>query len=56
MHRYLLEIAVFLSGFIVLTYEVIGARILAPYYGTSTYVWTAMIGVILASLSLGYYI
>lgn len=55
MQKYLLETIVFLSGFIVLTYEVVGARILWPYYGTSTFVWTAMIGIILASLSIGYY-
>jgi peptidoglycan/LPS O-acetylase OafA/YrhL len=56
MQKYILEIVVFLSGFIVLTYEVVGARILGPYYGTSTFVWTAIIGIILASLSIGYYI
>lgn len=56
MQKYILELTVFLSGFIVLTYEVVGARILGPYYGTSTFVWTAMIGIILASLSIGYYI
>ncbi len=28
MQKYLLELTVFLSGFIVLTYEVVGARIL----------------------------
>lgn len=54
MKKYLLETTVFISGFIVLTYEVVWARILWPYYGTSTFVWTAMIGIILASLSLGY--
>lgn len=56
MQKYILEFTVFLSGFIVLTYEVVGARILWPYYGTSTFVWTAMIGIILASLSIGYYV
>lgn len=36
--------------------EIIGARLIAPYFGTSTYVWTAMIGVILGSLSVGYWV
>lgn len=49
-----LELTAFFSWFIILTYEVIGARILGPYFGTSTFVWTAMIGIILMSLSLGY--
>ncbi len=36
-------------------YELVGARMIAPYLGTSLYVWTAVIGVILGALSLGYY-
>lgn len=46
----------FLSGAMVMVFEIIGARILAPYIGTSFFVWTALIGFVLASLSLGYYI
>lgn len=34
--------------------EIVGARLIAPVFGTSTYVWTAMIGVILGSLAIGY--
>ncbi|MEO6051554.1 MAG: fused MFS/spermidine synthase [Pyrinomonadaceae bacterium] len=37
-------------------FEIIGSRILSPFIGTSTYVWTSLIGVILASLSLGYWL
>ncbi|MEP6923591.1 MAG: fused MFS/spermidine synthase [Pyrinomonadaceae bacterium] len=54
--RFLLEIVVFTSGALVMIYEIAGSRILAPYIGTSTYVWTSLIGVILASLSVGYWI
>lgn len=36
-------------------FEIIGSRILSPFIGSSTYVWTSLIGVILASLSLGYW-
>lgn len=35
--------------------ELVGARMVAPYVGTSMYVWTAMIGVILGALSFGYW-
>jgi len=54
--KFLLEIVVFVSGAVVMIYEIIGSRILAPYIGTSTYVWTSLIGVILGSLSLGYWL
>ena len=37
-------------------YEITGSRIVAPFIGASTYVWTSLIGVILAALSLGYWL
>jgi spermidine synthase len=43
-------------GAVVMIYEIIGSRIVSPFIGTSTYVWTSLIGVILASLSLGYWL
>jgi spermidine synthase len=54
--KYVLEITVFICGALVMIYEIIGSRILSPYIGTSTYVWTSLIGVILAALSLGYWL
>lgn len=39
-----------------MVYEIVGSRIVAPYIGTSTYIWTSLIGVILAALSLGYWL
>jgi spermidine synthase len=56
MKKYLLEITVFISGAVVMVFELVGSRLVAPYLGTSIYVWTALIGVILASLSLGYWL
>lgn len=35
--------------------ELAGSRILAPYMGTSIFVWTSLIGIILGSLSAGYW-
>jgi spermidine synthase len=55
MKRYRLEIIVFITGAVVMALELVGSRIVAPYLGTSIYVWTSLIGVILGSLSLGYY-
>lgn len=54
--RFALELAVFICGALVMVYEIIGSRIVAPHIGTSTYVWTSLIGVILAALSVGYWL
>ncbi len=54
--RFALELAVFICGALVMVYEIIGSRIVSPFIGTSTYVWTSLIGVILAALSLGYWL
>lgn len=51
-----LELIVFASGTVVMVLELIGSRILAPYLGTSIFVWTSLIGIILAALSGGYYL
>ncbi|MBC7899873.1 MAG: fused MFS/spermidine synthase [Saprospiraceae bacterium] len=53
---YALELTVFACGALVMIYEIIGSRIVSPFIGTSTYVWTSLIGVILAALSLGYWL
>ncbi|HEY1085922.1 MAG TPA: fused MFS/spermidine synthase [Candidatus Saccharimonadales bacterium] len=51
-----LEAISFITGFSLLTYELAAARILAPTIGSSTYVWTSVIGVIIASLAFGFFI
>jgi spermidine synthase len=56
MKNVLIYVTVFIAGSSVLCLEILGTRILAPYYGTSIYVWTALISVTLLSLSLGYFI
>lgn len=56
MKRYVLEIIVFICGAVLMILELVGARIFAPYLGTSNFVWTSLIGIILGSLSLGYWL
>ena len=51
----MLETAVFLCGAVVMVIELTGSRIMAPFLGTSLVVWTSLIGIILASLSVGYW-
>lgn len=50
----ILEMTVFSCGAVVMIFELTGSRLLAPYVGTSIFVWTSLIGVIMGSLSLGY--
>jgi spermidine synthase len=54
--KLILELTVFVCGALVMIYEIIGSRLLSPYLGASTYVWTSLIGVILGALSLGYWL
>lgn len=56
MKKYILEITVFLCGAIGMMLELIAARILSPYVGSSNLIWTTIIGVMLISMSIGYWI
>jgi hypothetical protein len=44
----------FWSGFFVMAVELLGGRLLAPNFGSSIYVWGAIISVFMLALSLGY--
>lgn len=46
-------VAVFLSSALLLVLEIVAARLIAPYVGVSLYTWSAVIGVVLAGLSIG---
>ena len=43
----------FTSGFIIMSIELLGGRILAPYFGSSIYVWGSIITVFMLSLAVG---
>ena len=45
---------VFVSGAVVLAIEILGTRVLGPFYGVNLFLWSALITVTLAALSLGY--
>ncbi len=54
--RYTLPVAVFITGACVLIIEIVATRILAPYFGNTIYSVSSVISVVLAALSVGYYI
>jgi len=52
----ILESTVFISGFSIMVLEIIGIRMLNPFFGSSTYVLTSIISIVLLSLSIGYWL
>ena len=54
--KYCLFLTVFVTGAAVLMLELLGTRIIAPFYGTTIYVWSSLISVTLVCLALGYFI
>lgn len=44
----------FTTGAVVMALEILGSRLLAPVFGSSLFVWGALIGVVLAAMSSGY--
>jgi len=55
LRRYLLPLAVFITGASVLIVEVLAVRVLSPFYGNTIFTVSSVISVILCALSVGYY-
>ncbi len=55
LNRILLPFAVFITGASVLIVEVVGVRVLSPFYGNTIFTVSSVISVILLALSCGYY-
>jgi spermidine synthase len=51
-----LAVTVFLCGAVLLGVEIAASRVLAPTFGSSLYVWGAVIGVVLTGLAIGYWV
>src|SRR2546421_2360123 len=46
----------FVTGAIVMSFEMLGSRYLNPYFGSSIYTWAALISTVLAALCVGYFL
>ncbi len=50
-----LHAIVFITGAAVMVIELLGTRIIAPFYGASLYVWSSLIAVTMIALAIGYF-
>lgn len=51
-----LYLTVFLTGASVMVIELLGTRMIAPFYGASLYVWSSLISVTMIALAVGYFV
>src|SRR5215469_7620588 len=53
--RAVLYAGAFITGAIVMSFEMLGSRYLNPYFGSGIYTWAALISTVLAALTAGYF-
>ena len=46
----------FVTGAIVMSFEMLGSRYLNPYFGSGIYTWAALISTVLLALTVGYFL
>ncbi len=51
----MISFIVFLSGAVVMSFEMLGSKILAPHFGNTIFVWGSLIGIFLSGLTVGYW-
>lgn len=53
---HILYLMSFIEGGALMAIELIGSKMIAPYYGASLYTWTAVLATTLGGLAIGYYV
>jgi spermidine synthase len=53
---FVLYLAAFVTGAIVMSFEMLGSRYLNPYFGSGIYTWASLISTVLAALTVGYFL
>jgi len=56
LNKFFQYLTIFLTGASILILEILGTRILAPFYGTTLFVWSALISVTIVFLAIGYFL
>src|SRR6266851_2552261 len=56
LQRAILYAGAFVTGGIVMSFEMLGSRYLNPYFGGGIYTWASLISTVLAALCVGYFI
>src|ERR671910_2542499 len=52
----LIYVVAFITGTIVMSFEMLGSRYLNPYFGSGIYTWASLISTVLAALTAGYFL
>src|SRR6185503_18117945 len=52
---FVIYLVAFVTGAIVMSFEMLGSRYLNPYFGSGIYTWASLISTVLAALCLGYF-
>jgi spermidine synthase len=53
---FMIYLVAFITGAIVMSFEMLGSRYLNPYFGSGIYTWASLISTVLAALTIGYFI
>ncbi len=54
MRKAVIFLLAFTGGFTIMSVELLGGRILAPWFGSSVHVWGSIITIFMLALSIGY--